>query len=262
MRIWTIEPFARGKSGYYCYDEINYAIVGLLRDAYTSCSDSTSLLDLGCGRGRLGLELEGLGYKVTGLDNSPIACSAARQRISEVIELDLTDYGRVEQCLDGRRFDWLLAADSLEHTIDPWAVLTFYRQFLKPNGHLVLSLPNPVVWDNRIRMLFGRFDYADSGIMDRTHVRFFTFRSARQLVVNCGFVPEKCTWEPGIARAFLPLIKRFMRNREQSPGLIIESEAYGFYRQWLMPIERTVTAIAPNLFAFRTVILARPSVSY
>lgn len=177
------------------------------------------MLDIGCGRARLGLEIEGLGFKLTGLDNSPVACEIARQRISEVIEIDITDYSKVEQTLAGRRFDFLMAADSLEHSVDPYGVLNCYRKFLKPNGHLVLSLPNVVVWDNRLRTFFGRFDYVDSGVMDRTHLRFFTFRSARQLVVDCGFVPEKSTFEPGIARAFLPVIKRFMRNGEQSPGL-------------------------------------------
>ena len=242
---------------YYRYEDINYAIVALLRGARGSYSDSPTVLDIGCGRARLGLEIEGLGFKLTGLDNSPVALEVARQRISEVIEIDITDYSKVEQTLAGRRFDFLMAADSLEHSVDPYGVLSFYRKFLKPNGHLVLSLPNVVVWDNRLRTFFGRFDYADSGVMDRTHLRFFTFRSARQLVVDCGFVPEKSTFEPGIARAFLPLIKRFMRNGEQSPSSILESKSYGFYQQYLLPIEKAVTAIAPGLLAFRTVMLAR-----
>lgn len=242
---------------YYRYEDINYAIVELLRGARVSYSDSPTVLDIGCGRARLGLEIEGLGFRLIGLDNSPVACEVARQRITEVIELDITDYSRVEQTLTDRRFDFLMAADSLEHSLDPYGVLKFYRKFLKPNGYLVLSLPNVVVWDNRLRTLFGRFDYADSGVMDRTHLRFFTFRSARQLVVDCGFAPEKSTFEPGIVRAFLPVIKRFMGKGEQSPGSILDSKAYGFYQQYLLPIEKAVTSIAPGLLAFRTVMLAR-----
>ena len=248
---------AENTPDYYRYEDINYAIVALLRGARGSYSESPTVLDIGCGRARLGLEIEGLGLKVTGLDNSPVACEVARQRITEVIELDITNYSRVEQTLADRRFDFLMAADSLEHSLDPYGVLKFYRKFLKPNGYLVLSLPNVVVWDNRLRTLFGRFDYTDSGVMDRTHLRFFTFRSARQLVVDCGFAPEKSTFEPGIARAFLPVIKRFMGKGEQSPGSILDSKAYGFYQQYLLPIEKAVTAVAPGLLAFRTVMLAR-----
>jgi len=248
---------AESTADYYRYEDINYAIVALLRGARGSYSESPTVLDIGCGRARLGLEIEGLGFKVTGLDNSPVACEVARQRITEVIELDITNYSRVEQTLADRRFDFLMAADSLEHSLDPYGVLKFYRKFLKPNGYLVLSLPNVVVWDNRLRTLFGRFDYTDSGVMDRTHLRFFTFRSARQLVVDCGFAPEKSTFEPGIARAFLPVIKRFIGKGEQSPGSILDSKAYGFYQQYLLPIEIAVTAVAPGLLAFRTVMLAR-----
>jgi len=248
---------AENTPDYYRYEDINYAIVALLRGARGSYSESPTVLDIGCGRARLGLEIEGLASKVTGLANSPVACEVARQRITEVIELDITNYSRVEQTLADRRFDFLMAADSLEHSLDPYGVLKFYRKFLKPNGYLVLSLPNVVVWDNRLRTLFGRFDYTDSGVMDRTHLRFFTFRSARQLVVDCGFAPEKSTFEPGIARAFLPVIKRFIGKGEQSPGSILDSKAYGFYQQYLLPIEKVVAAVAPGLLAFRTVMLAR-----
>jgi SAM-dependent methyltransferase len=222
-------------------------------------SETTTLLDVGCGRGRLGQELERLGYRVTGLDNNSVAIATARQRVTEVIDVDITDHGHVEQSLNGRRFDWLLTADSLEHCSDPWAVLTFYRQFLKAGGHLLLSLPNVAVWDNRLRILFGKFDYSDSGVMDRTHLRFFTGSSARRLVVSCGFVPEKCTWEPGIVRAFLPLIKRMIRDRQQSPDAILESKSYRVYERFIMPVESAITMLLPGMFAFRTVILARPT---
>ena len=141
---------------YYRYEDINFAIVELLRGARDSYSDSPTVLDIGCGRARLGLEIEGLGFKLTGLDNSPVACEVARQRITEVIEIDITDYSKVEQTLASRQFDFLMAADSLEHSVDPYGVLKFYRKFLKPGGHLVISLPNVVVWDNRLRTPFRK----------------------------------------------------------------------------------------------------------
>ena len=229
---------------YYRYEDINYAIVALLRGARGSYSDSPTVLDIGCGRARLGLRLKVSASKLQGWITVRLRVRLPVSESTEVIELDITDYSRVEQTLADRRFDFLMAADSLEHSLDPYGVLKFYRKFLKPNGYLVLSLPNVVVWDNRLRTLFGRFDYADSGVMDRTHLRFFTFRSARQLVVDCGFVPEKSTFEPGIARAFLPVIKRYMGKGEQSPGSILDSKAYGFYQQYLLPIEKAVTAVA------------------
>ena len=78
-----------------------------------------SVLDLGCGRARLGLEIERMGYTVTGIDNSPVACTTASTRISEVIELDFMNPDAVVAALNGRQFDWIIAADVLEHLAEP-----------------------------------------------------------------------------------------------------------------------------------------------
>jgi 2-polyprenyl-3-methyl-5-hydroxy-6-metoxy-1,4-benzoquinol methylase len=241
-------------SSYYQLEDINNAVIRLFRD--TQQREAGSVLDLGCGRARLGLEVELLGYTVTGIDYSPVACAAARTRISEVIELDFTRLTAVEDTLKERKFDWIMAADVLEHTPDPKTTLSFYGRYLKPDGRLIVSLPNVAVWDNRLRLLFGRFDYRDSGVMDRTHLRSFTFRTARELVSEAGFTPLRTTWEPGIARAFLPLLKRFA-FREGQPDAILESPVYRFYSRYILPAEHLVCGIAPRLLAIRVVILAR-----
>ena len=243
-------------SSYYQFEDINNAIIRLFRDTQQRDKNPGSVLDLGCGRGRLGLEVERLGYTVTGIDNSSVACTTARTRISEVIELDFTKLTTVADTLKERQFDWIMAADVLEHTPDPKTTLSFYGRFLKPDGRLIVSLPNVAVWDNRLRLLFGRFDYRDSGVMDRTHLRFFTFRTARELVSEAGFTPLRTTWEPGIARAFLPLLKRLV-TREAAPDTLLESPSYRFYSRYILPAEHRVCGIAPGLLAFRAVILAR-----
>lgn len=241
---------------YYQFEEINNAALRLLRETRQREVTSGSVLDLGCGRGRLGLEVEQLGYTVTGIDNSPVACATARTRISEVIEGDFMDLEGTATALSGRQFDWLLAADVLEHLVEPKSALCFYRRFLKPDGRLIVSLPNVAVWDNRLRLLFGRFDYRESGLPDRTHLRFFTFRTARELVSDAGFKPLRTSWEPGIARAFLPTLKRFAFRKAQ-PEAILESPLYRFYSRYVLPAENVVCSIAPRLLAFRVVILAR-----
>lgn len=162
-------------SSYYQFEDINNAIIRLFRNARQCDRKLGSVLDLGCGRARLGLEVERLGYTVAGIDNNPVACATARTRISEVVELDFMKLDAVAAALNGRQFDWIMAADVLEHSAEPQAALRFYRRFLKPYGRLIVSLPNVAVWDNRFRLLFGRFDYRDSGVMDRTHLRFSPF---------------------------------------------------------------------------------------
>src|SRR5271155_3739999 len=108
--------------GYYQFEDINSAIIGLLTEAH----EPGTMLDLGCGRARLGLEVEKLGYRVTGIDNNPVACATARNRISEVIEADITKPEAIAVALNGRKFDWLMAADVLEHSPDPRTVLVFF----------------------------------------------------------------------------------------------------------------------------------------
>jgi SAM-dependent methyltransferase len=239
---------------YYQFEEVNNAVILLFREARREQTPGC-VLDLGCGRARLGFEIERLGYTVTGIDNSPVACATARTRISEVIEGDFMDSVGTAASLKGRQFDWLLAADVLEHLAEPKSALCFYRRFLKPGGRLIVSLPNVAVWDNRLRLLFGRFDYHESGLPDRTHLRFFTFRTARELVSGAGFKPQRTTWEPGIARAFLPTLKRFA-FRDAQPDAILESPVYRFYSRYVLPAENLICSIAPRLLAFRVVILA------
>lgn len=250
--------FAPG-AAYYAYEDINHAVVNLFRLAAQPDDHVPAVLDLGCGRARNGLEIERFGYRVTGVDASPAACGVARRRISEVIEQDILDFSGLAAALADRRFDWLVLADVLEHLPDPFAALCFYRRFLHPQGRLVVSLPNVAVWDNRLRLLFGRFEYADSGILDRTHLRFFTFRTGRRLLAEAGFETVRATFEPGIVRAFLPLVKGFFGGGDADPSAILESRPYRLYSRYVMPLEHGVCALAPGLLAFRMVVAARLS---
>jgi hypothetical protein len=86
-------------------------------------------------------------------------------------------------------------------------------------------------------------------------LRFFTFRTARELISDAGFKPLRTAWEPGIARAFLPTLKRFA-FRETQPDAILESPVYRFYLRYVSPAEHLICSIAPRLLAFRVVILA------
>jgi len=246
---------AAGGSDYYRFEDINLAIVGLLEKTRPHGGRPGTVLDLGCGRARLGREIEKLGFIVTGIDRNATACDTARTRISEVIELDLLDRERVTTALGGRQFDWLVAADILEHFPEPIEVLRVYRGLVKPGGHLIVSLPNVAVWDNRLRILFGRFDYRETGVMDRLHLRFFTFRTAREIVTQAGFAPVHTTFEPGIARAFAPLLARFIGDKSD-PGAILDSPGYRRYRRYILPAERMICRLRPSLFGIRIVILA------
>lgn len=100
--------------------------------------------------------------------------------------------------LAGDRFDVVVAGDVLEHVAEPGKVLVRVRPLLRPGGALFVSLPNVANVSLRLSLLFGRFDYAPRGILDATHLRFFTRTSGRRLLVAHGFavVSEAATAMP------------------------------------------------------------------
>jgi 2-polyprenyl-3-methyl-5-hydroxy-6-metoxy-1,4-benzoquinol methylase len=144
--------------------------------------NTSRILDLGCSGGLLSERLQGAGHEVTGVDFVEIA--EVHDRVETFIQADLNT-GIPEAA--GNEFDVVLAADVLEHLRDPRILLEDMRQALSPDGLAVVCVPNVSHWYPRFRMLFGLFDYDQRGILDRTHLRFFTRRSIIRLVNQSGF---------------------------------------------------------------------------
>jgi 2-polyprenyl-3-methyl-5-hydroxy-6-metoxy-1,4-benzoquinol methylase len=152
------------------------------------------VLDVGCGEGFLAKELEERGNRVHGID--VIARPMHASSLAGYARRDL-DAG-LGSAFPGRRFDRVLLMDVLEHLRSPEAVLGDCRERLRPNGYLAVSLPNVANITTRLMLLFGRWEYAERGVMDRTHLRFFTRKSARRLLENTGYrvLTEKMTVMP------------------------------------------------------------------
>ena len=235
------------------------------------------LLDVGCGRGALGEALEAAGWQVWGVERDAGAARVARERLTEVLQADLCDVSEVEAALGGTRFDALVFSDVLEHLYDPRTILEAYLRLLRPGGWVAVSVPNAVVWSNRLSWLVGRVEYADTGVMDRTHIRFFTFRTACRLIETCGCEVLRRDADPHLSRALLPALRGLLAGRKkvealeagdgQSPGgaedprAILDSRAYRMYKRWLYPIEHLVCRLWPGMLAFRIVLLGRVAVS-
>ena len=83
-------------------------------------------------------------------------------------------------------FDVVMASDVLEHTPSPAALLTLMRLAVKPTGTILISVPNIAHWSVRLKLLFGNFDYEPVGIMDATHLRWFTAKTITELVESTG----------------------------------------------------------------------------
>jgi 2-polyprenyl-3-methyl-5-hydroxy-6-metoxy-1,4-benzoquinol methylase len=240
---------------YAYYEDVNW---GLLR-LWGARRDAT-ILDVGCGYATTSQRLRELGNRVTGIESSPEAVAKASQRLDEVIAADLRARDQVAARLNGRRFDAIVFADVLEHMDWPAPVLENYLPYLAPGGVVIVSLPNIGLWSSRLGLLAGRFDYADTGVLDRTHLRFFTRKTARRLIEDAGLQIGRTSYTPGLVRPLVPLAKKMMAPGNASPDsaphdptALLESAPYKAYVRFAYPIETAVAKLWPGLLAFQMI---------
>lgn len=148
------------------------------------------VLEIGCGAGGTlsYLKSNGLARHVVGVD---IASSqieiALRRGVDEAFVSNLDD---LEEILHGRTFDAIFMLDVLEHLVDPWSILKRVSDFLRSGGRIYVSLPNVQSVRVLVPLLMGQWRYKELGILDKTHLRFFTKRTAVELLQGAGFELE------------------------------------------------------------------------
>jgi 2-polyprenyl-3-methyl-5-hydroxy-6-metoxy-1,4-benzoquinol methylase len=121
-----------------------------------------------------------------GVEVDPVAAAEARKFCNEVLSCDLNSPEWIEG-LPKQGFDVILMGDVLEHLIEPQAVLEQIQPLLGLNASIIISLPNIVYWGTRLKILFGRFEYESFGILDHTHLRFYTPKTARKMIEGAGY---------------------------------------------------------------------------
>jgi len=243
----------------YPYLEEEYA--GLLKHIpLNPLSTPKTVLDVACGMGTISLAVQNKGYTVWGIDKNREAAAIAAGRIAKVINADLTNLPVIEKHLGGHTFDFIIFSHILEHIYDPLSIINGYLPSLKDTGRLIVSVPNVAVWSNRIKLLLGNFTYTDTGIMDRTHIRFFTLRSATALLRKSGCSIVAVDYTPYFVRAFLPLIKRMFHLqgtiRHTDRRKIVDSRAYRWYTRYIYPVEYCLGHLRKSLFAYDFIIVA------
>lgn len=143
------------------------------------------VLEIGCSSGYMSKELAKKDCAVTGIEINPEVAKEARKHCQKVIIGDVESQATIGK-LGNKKFEVIILADVLEHLKDPESVLINLLKYLDRRGKIIISVPNIAFLTNRLLHLFGRFDYTDWGIMDRTHLRFFTRESILQLVGKSG----------------------------------------------------------------------------
>jgi 2-polyprenyl-3-methyl-5-hydroxy-6-metoxy-1,4-benzoquinol methylase len=145
------------------------------------------VLEVGCGAGATlaWLRDTGLAVHTTGVELAADAAAVARTRVDTLHE------GSAEfwlARLQNESYDLVLCLDVLEHLVDPWAAMRRLHELVRPGGAVIVSLPN--IRNHRVLLplLFGgKWAYTDAGIMDRTHLRFFSHQTATDLLSQAGF---------------------------------------------------------------------------
>lgn len=144
------------------------------------------VLEVGCWSGHVTEHLVANGNMVVGVEIDPGAAELAMRWADRVHVLDL-DVERLS-AVEHDRFDVIVLGDVLEHFRDPAAVLADLVTMLDPGGRLVISVPHVGHIDVRLHLLEGRWEYQQDGLLDRTHLRWFTRASLRELLASAGFV--------------------------------------------------------------------------
>lgn len=204
---------------------------GILR-AWLSSRTPRHVLDVGSGDGDLARHAASLGARVTTLDLGPPSSATPGRHVEHDLETPLpTDLGS---------FDAVLCADVLEHLRAPDRTLLELSRHLAPDGVIAASIPNVGHWYVRARVLLGRFDYDARGILDQTHLRFFTRRSFVRLARSVGY---DCTVH-GVSGLPFEILYRGAPARRFAWSLVLGP---------LRAIDRAAVRAWPTLFGYQFV---------
>lgn len=149
-----------------------------------------NVLEIGCATGATLLEIKNR-YKSANIYGIEINKKAA-EIAESFADIRSDNVESIELSYEEKFFDYIIFADVLEHLQDPWSVLNNIKKYLKDDGYILASIPNVMHYSVVRELLNGNWSYADSGILDRTHLRFFTLSEINKMLINTGYSMEKC----------------------------------------------------------------------
>lgn len=196
------------------------------------------VLDVGCGEGFLAEELAKAGNRVSGVDALPEA--SQREAMVAYYQANLDDgIGGVIDHLNGKAFDRVLLLDVLEHLQHPNQLLQQCQRVLGPHGIAIVSLPNVANITVRLMLLAGKFNYTDRGILDKTHLHFYTRKTAKRLLEESGYrvIEIKATVIPLELAFGLPPENPMMKLLNWIMGVVVRMMPGVFAYQYVFVVQ-------------------------
>jgi 2-polyprenyl-3-methyl-5-hydroxy-6-metoxy-1,4-benzoquinol methylase len=218
------------------YEGINTELLSMLP------KDVRTVVEIGCAAGRFAAAYKTINPDVRylGVELFEEAAQKAENEIDSVIIGSIEDpdvFADLEDVLGESEIDVLVMGDVLEHLLDPWAVVAKLKPLMSPNGYCVACIPNISHWTILAGLLHGEWNYQDEGLLDRTHLRFFTKKTMIELFENTGWQVEA-------------LIPRIFYPQESQ-------QAINVFTTLAQPFGLTPEQVEENLAVFQWVIRAR-----
>jgi 2-polyprenyl-3-methyl-5-hydroxy-6-metoxy-1,4-benzoquinol methylase len=199
-----LEGSANGAETFDYYAGVNPLLLQMIP------TDCRRILEVGCAMGMLGaaIKLRNYGSYYVGIELFDDVAKHAEKVLDRVYVADVEKFDW--SLLAYERFDCIIFADVLEHLLKPEVVIRAAMNLLSPNGTIVCCIPNVCHWSIISGLLKGEWEYADNGLLDRTHLRFYTQKTFEKLLEECGLVvlaEGRFVNEVDIGLAILPVLK-------------------------------------------------------
>jgi 2-polyprenyl-3-methyl-5-hydroxy-6-metoxy-1,4-benzoquinol methylase len=203
-----------------------------------------TLLDIGCGRGDMGDFAKKIGvHKCVAIEPDRDARKAVEDIYSKVFASisELESAATSPECKSCEKFHVVLLLDVLEHMAEPEKFLRALRPHIATGGTVLISVPNVAHWSVRLGLFFGHFDYGERGILDRTHLQFFTTKRAKRIInelPDAHMISYEVSLEP---------VEYFL------PATLWQSTPYG----WITKLRMWLAQVMPGLLGYQHLLVVR-----
>lgn len=189
------------------------------------------ILDVGCNRGQLLKALDGWNGEIWGVDKDKEALNEIKNKYNKTYAMDIA----TDKVPFKEKFDCIVFGDILEHVVSPAQILDKFVKNLDKNGTIIISIPNVANWVIRFQLLLGNFNYKINGILDRTHLKFYTLKTITKIIDDYGLKILRIKTTP------IPM------------PLLIKSTDYGKPLFFLHIINYAITKSRRTLFGYQFV---------